>query len=249
MLWGEGAAMREKADELWKVGFSAFGKGLRELDALKYLDANGPRAVARDEIAREAFQKLSRSGFDAPRLTAILTFIEGFVAAEPTHRREWAKAAVPTGMSRKQVRYLPGRLGGIADEIERVNKAGWYSPEKHLAKVQNGPAAELRRKWTLREFKILPGVLRLYAAYVGWQSRRVGLFRQGLGREPLSLGRCVFLMIGLVQMYTKRPHWAEVADILNALGVKKRGVYDETSLRMWYKNCPFRRAGQKKPGS
>jgi hypothetical protein len=218
-------------------------------DPLDDLYAVGLRTVAESEAARDGYLNLVSKAMQAPGLAGLLRMIEVAVTVEPQLREHWVGEAVPSGMTRKQLRNLSGRLIRVADEIGRVNKAAWYSPEMWLTKVQEDREQELRRRWTLREFNILPGVLRFYAAYLEGRRGSVGRFRRGQGRKPPFLDQCVELLVLVVRQTTKRPHWREIADILGALGVRGDNPFDENSLRMWHKTVSSRRMAIKQLGS
>jgi hypothetical protein len=220
-------------------------------DPLECLDSDGPRAVAENKVAREAFRKLALEGIEAPGLSGLLRMIEALVREGPELRRAWTSVTSPAGMTKKQLHKLPERIRRMADDIGRVNKAGWYSPDSPFNAPANDPKVRASQRIILREFRILPGVLQVYAQYLEILTRKFGQYRRGKGRKPplLLLDQCVDLLIVLVRSLTKRPHWGELADILGALGFGGDNPPDENSLRMWHKAVAARRKVVKQLGA
>jgi hypothetical protein len=128
--------------------------------------------------------------------------------------------ALGTGKTWRGIKNFPARLRGIADEVQKINDTGFFSPNTWITKDTT------RARITKGHFLRLPGLLRIYGAYLealasekipaAWQSQ--------IHPTPRRHSPTLFWLSDIVKVATGRFRDREVCDLLDAtaaaLGVK-----------------------------
>jgi hypothetical protein len=115
---------------------------------------------------------------------------------------------VDTGMTWKSLRDFPRRLRRMADEVERLNKSPFFSPE-HAITAKN-PSANFAKI----QFTRLPAHLNMYASWIEvWASK----LPEYMGpRGPRGFGQFGYSLSLMISILTGRFHDKEVSTLLNA---------------------------------
>lgn len=142
-----------------------------------------------------------------------------------TLQKIWASES---GKTWKALREFPARLRGVADEVERINESDFLSPSTWIRDD------ETKARIVKSHFLRLPGILRVYAAYL--HKLLVEKMPATWGRHfpsgPRGHSQSLFYLSHLVKACTGRFHDKDVCDLLDAaacvLGVNYQ--FDPTLL-------------------
>lgn len=157
------------------------------------------------------------AGCDADALTKLLLTIKMWAAPHESHNRKpRTNAMVPTGMTGRTLRYMPGKIDRLAKEIENVNQHIFFDPKKWLSSRESTHQRAIPQD-VMREFFIrLPEILRQYAAYVGARTTLVNSFRRGPGRGDVLKKQLILNLMCYVRDATAgRPFYDALAELLS----------------------------------
>jgi hypothetical protein len=199
------------------------------------------KRIMRDNVARlmadshflraaEALVKFRSGAFkDLPfvELQALLASLS--VRRKRRPRREtfallWAAG---TGKTWKALKDFPGRLRGIADEVERVNAGPCFDLASWINKETIG--AQMFRHRLLQ----LPGLLRVYAASLEFIVGKLPAMTERIyPAAPRGHSEFMFLLSAAVKLTTGRFRDKEVAEMLNAaaLALGEGSQFDALTL-------------------
>jgi hypothetical protein len=188
--------------------------------------------------AHDAYFNLIRSGLENSEL---LQFVLGLavLASLPQHTKRRpgvsSKSSIwyeGSGKNAKTLAYFPTRIENMADEIERLNAHPFFKPDTWV-KTRSLP--EAKKMVFARWFERLPVLMRHYAAFIGAHSKTMRKsMHEFTGSGPEKLTQILVALVDLVRKETRRPHYKELAAILNAAGrnsgVKKDFGPDELKM-------------------
>jgi hypothetical protein len=130
-------------------------------------------------------------------------------AKRKTMEKIWASK---TGKTWKALKEFPARLGGIADEVEKINKSDLASPLIWMR--EDEPKARIAKD----HFQRLPGVLRFYAAFLRMLlvEKVPATWERHFPSAPRGHSHSIFHLSQLIKASTGRFHDREVCDLLDA---------------------------------
>ena len=172
------------------------------------------RKLLRKPVATKALEKLEDAGCNLKDLVSHLWLL----TLPGKHRKGWY--GIPQ-FSPDVLRRYPSRFRQQAEEIEKLSRAICSAPiyREVISLMSVSLKAEgLPPDWFGKCFGELPSRLRDYAAAVKWIEEAVEIVARKAG--PLGRGTLAGLqLIYYIHLTTHRPHYAEVADLLQAAGV------------------------------
>lgn len=198
-----------------------------EEQARKWLHGRMNRVLADRDFAR-AVREIAKSlklPFPERALSLFLAFLAVHVmAGRGAHRKGWEVLwAAGAGKTWKALKEFPGRLRGMADEVERLNASPFFAPAQYVN------AKTLKAEIVKKRFYQLPGIMRVYAAALEAHIERVP---QAFPPRPRGHPPALFDLSEAVKVVTGRYCDRQVADLLNAsasaLGEEKQ--FDALSI-------------------
>lgn len=210
------------SDDLENPIWKELGRLVPEISKYRDLTMRGVRS---DETAKESYCNLLRAGASPPEMLELLVGI----AVSVPRRGKAPKWLSNLGMTPKQVAYLPGRLKRLADEIERFNKDPLLRPDvwvhgRKISETQSKPVLDYLGK----RLMALPGLLRIYAAFVDGHSKSMSRYLREAHRSGPRT-QVLAALISFVRKETGRARYEDLANILAAAaGVEGSGDSDLT---------------------
>jgi hypothetical protein len=157
---------------------------------------------------QERLDELIRAGCEGPKVEAVLIVLAS-VAKMPLS----AEVKIfPEGLTKRQLKYLPKQVKQLAEDVELVNKNKYYDPQLFVRKsTETLPQFAVIK----RDFRTLPGILRLYAEFIESRTRELGKFRKGPGKAGAVNRDLIRKLMKYVRGVTRRPFYDALADLLS----------------------------------
>lgn len=232
------AEMEPERKEEWDRRTKMWAKMEEEFPAIAQLRGVAISGLVSDETdgraAHDAYFKLLGAGLESSEVfemaigIAVLTRLPRSSNRRSNSRpiaRAWYDGS---GKSPKTLAYFSRRLKNLADEVEKLNSHPFFKPETWV-KTRNLSSEAAKRHFALW-FERLPILLHHYAAFVDAHSKSLReTFRQrSRARGPKDSTQALVGLVNIVRKETSRPHYSELATILNAAG-RKAGVKKDFS--------------------
>jgi hypothetical protein len=195
-----------KAEEAW----NRFWEELESIEPRVIICRNLTiRGVFENKVARDSYFKLCRAGLSQPEVFEMLVGM----AVIPRKGKDpnWLSGS---GMTAKQINYLPKRLQDSANQIERLNKhpnltPGYWIRGRKIAETKSEFAIDLLGKLLMG----LPSLLRVYAAFISGHSRSMREKKESRSR-PRS--QVLAQLVQIVRKQTGRPMFSDLSNVLTA---------------------------------
>jgi hypothetical protein len=165
------------------------------------------RKLLSGEYEKKIFDRLSKQGFPSDRLGELLFSVSTLAALEAS------SAQRRNDVQRSDLKDLPERAESLASLVEHANRTPW-SPLKSIVTALRGhPSAP--RDWQMRAklvgdfYRMLPGILRVYAAHFNALRQASRSLRQSTLTRRLTLE-----LLGDVKHYTGYPRYEAIANLL-----------------------------------
>jgi hypothetical protein len=232
------ADIERERKEKWERRTKVWAKMEEECPAIAQLRGLAISGLISDEAdgraAHDAYFKLLGAGLETSEAfemaigLAVLTCLPRS-ANRHTNSKPVARAWYEgSGKTPKTLAYFSLRLKNVADEIEKLNSHTFFKPETWV-KTRNLSSDAAKRVFAVW-FERLPILLHHYAAFVDAHSKslRETFKQRSRARGPNTSTQALVGLVNMVRKETGRPHYSELATILNAAG-RKAGVKKDFS--------------------
>jgi hypothetical protein len=200
------------------------------------------QGILQCQVAKTSYLKLLRSGSIQPE---VLQMLVGMAVSVPT-KGQSPKWLPSSGMTAKQITYLPKRINGLADRIERLNKHPLLRPDDwiKMRKISESQKKALG-KWLI----VLPYMLRCYAAFLGGHTRDMGqVFTNRYRIAPRT--EVLRVLMRLAREKIGKPGHTDLSNVLiavaNVAGTTGRGLDPDSLKRL---DAVWRKRGGKRATS
>jgi hypothetical protein len=115
-------------------------------------------------------------------------------------------------ISKRQLKGLPNKIQDMADTIESLNGT-IYAPAHDIKLAPYDAEREIAREYLIRQYEILPGVLRVYAVELERFSKLTARLLKRLTLDQVDAVR----LVRYVEDHTGSPHYEDVSILLEAV--------------------------------
>jgi hypothetical protein len=170
---------------------------------------------------RAAVQTLVNAGISEQFIYDELVSVCALAGVAEPARYPGRDMATPEGMTPKQLRGLPERIEAFAVQIERVNSAEWFTPERSpevLFEKDAGSFLSVGRKSRVERLVDLPNALREYAKYLQSRTNAISRLKSGAARGThfqFDLKRTVLRLCVTVRDVTGSPYWEQLSTLIS----------------------------------
>lgn len=210
-----------------------------------------PSNIREDQHALKAFLNLTGQGMSGKYLAEVLDRIANIASGQRKKGNPRAQRwALPSGLTRRQLNALPGRIESLAAQIERINAHKLLGPSgSHEIYLTTGlrRAAQMASRstrlipspaeWSY-SMSSLPSALKAYAAQLRWRIDEVSALRRGPAKgteSDFAVKREVLELVTRVRDVLGKYCWPQIVNLLRPIVAERAWILDADALGSFYR--------------